>query len=137
MANDLKNENEIYKNMRLTQIKICIVPKKVKISSQRTQATIALKSALEAGDHDKAAKAQDILLRLQLKKIMLASKSTVFISKSQKAQNNEVNVAQPVQQPQIIEPSDKIHKLGLKKKTWFGKDETNDSSYFCNTSRFS
>jgi len=123
MANDLKNENDRLKKYAVDTNHNLYSAKEGEISSQRTQATIALKSALEAGDHDKAAKAQDILARLAVEENNVRQNQQ-YLYQSQMAQPS-----QPVQQPQIIEPSDKA-QAWAEEREWFGKDTVMTAATF-------
>lgn len=115
MANELKSENDKLKKYAVDTNQNLFSAKEGEISSQRTQATIALKNALETGDHDKAAKAQDILARLAVEENNI-KQNQQYLSQSQIAQPS-----QPITQPQAQEPSDKA-KAWAEEREWFGND---------------
>jgi|TARA_R100000388_G_scaffold87930_1_gene68020 hypothetical protein len=123
MANDLKKENDRLKKYAVDTNQNLYNAKEGEISSQRTQATIALKSALETGDHDKAAKAQDILARLAVEENNVKQNQQYF-SQSQFLQPNE-----QIQQPQIQQPSEKA-QAWADEREWFGKDTVMTAATF-------
>jgi len=129
-ANQLQQENQQLQQKSANLDRSYLSEAENRLKSQKAQAQAALKGAYEEQDFDKVAKAQDIIAKIAVEESKIeASKSQLEYQNEQKAQNNEVNVAQNVvPQPQAIpqpapEPDPKAQSWA-ENNTWFGEDET-------------
>lgn len=129
-ANQLQQENQQLQQKSANLDRSYLSEAENRLKSQKAQAQAALKGAYEEQDFDKVAKAQDIIAKIAVEESKIeASKSQLEYQDEQKAQNNEVNVAQNViSQPQAIpqpapEPDPKAQSWA-ENNTWFGEDET-------------
>ena len=129
-ANQLQQENQELQKKSANLDRSYLSEAENRLKSQKAQAQAALKGAYEEQDFDKVAKAQDIIAKIAVEESKIeASKSQLEYQDEQKAQNNEVNVAQNfVQQPQAIpqpapEPDPKAQSWA-ENNAWFGEDET-------------
>jgi hypothetical protein len=129
-ANQLQQENQQLQQKSANLDRSYLSEAENRLKSQKAQAQAALKGAYEEQDFDKVAKAQDIIAKIAVEESKIeASKSQLEYQDEQKAQNNEVNVAQTVApQPQAIpqpapEPDPKAQSWA-ENNAWFGEDET-------------
>lgn len=87
MANTLKTENEGLKKQVVESNQGLYGAKESELQSQRVQAQAALKNALETQDHEKAAKAQDILARIAVEESVVKIRKLICLKC--KRQNNK------------------------------------------------
>ena len=124
MANSLKTENEGLKKQVVESNQGLYGAKESELQSQRVQAQAALKNALETQDHEKAAKAQDILARIAVEESVVKN-SKINLSQMQEAEQQETQA-----QPQAQQQLDPKAEAWAKENTWFGEDNVMTMAVF-------
>lgn len=127
-ANQLQAENKKLKLTTHNLDRSYLTEAENRLKSQRSQATAALKSAHEAQDYDKVAKAQDILSRIAVEESKIITSKNQIEQQGQQAENESQNFLQNPQnvQPQYEapRPPDPKAEAWAEKNQWFGEDET-------------
>ena len=124
-AEEIKKENESMKT-RLQQVSAGYNSEaEGRLKAQEAQATRAYAEASEAGDYDRAAKAQQALAQIAVAKDKVRSQKSQIERQGQQQKAQQEQQAQATQQPQQQQAAparDKKLDGWLDKNSWFGND---------------
>jgi len=124
-AEEIKKENESMKT-RLQQVSAGYNSEaEGRLKAQEAQATRAYAEASEAGDYDRAAKAQQALAQIAVAKDKVRSQKSQIERQGQEQKAQQEQQAQATQQPQQQQAAparDKKLDGWLDKNSWFGND---------------
>ena len=121
-AEEIKKENESMKT-RLQQVSAGYNSEaEGRLKSQEAQATRAYAEASEAGDYDRAAKAQQALAQIAVAKDKVRSQKSQIERQGQEQKAQQEQQAQAPQQQQAAPARDKKLDGWLDKNSWFGND---------------
>jgi len=124
-AEEIKKENESMKT-RLQQVSAGYNSEaEGRLKAQEAQATRAYAEASEAGDYDRAAKAQQALAQIAVAKDKVRSQKSQIERQGQQQKAQQEQQAQAPQQPQQQQAAparDKKLDGWLDKNSWFGND---------------
>ena len=121
-ADKIQKENESMKT-RLQQVSAGYNSEaEGRLKAQEAQATRAYAEASEAGDYDRAAKAQQALAQIAVAKDKVRSQKSQIERQGQEQKAQQEQQAQAPQQQQAAPARDKKLDGWLDKNSWFGND---------------
>ena len=119
-AKRLRDENKSLKYRTSNLDKSYLDEAEIRLKSQKAQAVAALKSAHEAQDYDKVAKAQDIMAKIAVEENKVVSSKQQLMSEPIQENDGFDQAFIPQSEPM---PDPKSEEWADKNK-WFGEDET-------------